>query len=70
MPAAVEMDRFCWAVSRLASVTWTVKLLVPAVVGVPEIAPEEDSVRPAGRAPVARAQVYGAIPPVAFNCAL
>src|SRR5436309_14461303 len=35
----------------LASVTCTVKLLVPVVVGVPEICPPEDSDNPAGSAP-------------------
>ena len=41
------------AVSELASVTWTVKLLVPVPVGVPEITPVlEASVNPAGRMPV------------------
>jgi hypothetical protein len=40
------------------------------VVGVPEIAPEEDSVRPGGRDPEVMVQVKGAVPPVAFNCAL
>ena len=33
------------------SATWTVKLKVPEVVGVPEMVPLEASVRPAGRAP-------------------
>jgi hypothetical protein len=40
------------AVALLLSVTWTVKLNVPAVFGVPLITPVEGaSVRPPGRAP-------------------
>ncbi len=39
------------AVLATESVTFTVKLEVPAVVGVPEITPAELSVRPAGRVP-------------------
>jgi len=53
------------AVRLLASVTWTVKLEVPAVVGVPEIAPAELKLNPAGRLPEEIDQVYGAVPPVA-----
>ena len=37
--------------------TWTVKLLSPEVVGVPEIRPWVERVRPAGRAPSDRDQV-------------
>ncbi|MEO8368210.1 MAG: hypothetical protein ABI806_03350 [Candidatus Solibacter sp.] len=47
------------------SVTLTVKENGPPVVGVPVIAPVVGlSVRPAGRAPEAIANVYGAVPPV------
>jgi hypothetical protein len=42
-------------------------VLVPAAVGVPEIAPEELMLRPAGN-PVAD-QVYGAVPPPATMAA-
>jgi hypothetical protein len=52
------------------SVTVSEKLNVPAVVGLPEIVPEELRVKPAGRLePVARAQVYGAVPPDALKAA-
>ena len=45
--------------------TLTLKEKGPAVVGVPVIAPVVvSSVRPAGRAPEAIANVYGAVPPV------
>jgi hypothetical protein len=40
----------------------------PVALGVPEIAPEDDSVKPAGS--VVDVQVYGELPPVAANCAL
>jgi hypothetical protein len=49
------------------SVTVTVNV-VPAPVGVPEIAPVVAfSVSPAGRLPVVIAQEYGVTPPVAAN---
>ena len=45
--------------------TWTVKLAVPAVVGVPVMAPvDEFSDKPAGRAPADKDQVFGVVPPV------
>ena len=53
-------------VVRLASFICTVKVLAPAVVGVPEMIPVEAArVRPAGRVPEAIDQVYGVWPPVA-----
>ncbi len=42
-----------------ASITCTVNSLVPAWVGVPEIIPAADSVRPAGRPPGLGTQAYG-----------
>ena len=45
------------AVSALASLTLTVKLEVPAVVGVPVIAPAALRLKPAGKLPVAIDQV-------------
>lgn len=44
------------------SVTCMPKVEDPAVVGVPEITPEVDSVRPAGSVPVATPNVYGVVP--------
>jgi hypothetical protein len=56
------------AVVLFASVTWTVKLDVPAVVGVPEITPVEAArLNPAGRLPVVINHVYGVWPPVAVS---
>jgi hypothetical protein len=52
------IDRFKLPVTPLLSVTWTVKLDVPAVVDVPLIIPvEEMSDNPPGRAPDVIAQV-------------
>jgi hypothetical protein len=52
----------------LLSVTVAVKLDVPLVVAVPEIAPVDAvSVRPVGRLPDVIDQLYGAVPPVACN---
>jgi hypothetical protein len=56
------------AVGAVESVTFAVKLNVPAVVGVPEIVPlAAASVRPAGNAPELMLQLYGVVPPLAAN---
>jgi hypothetical protein len=47
------------------SVTFTVKLLVPAVPGVPEIVPPADKVNPAGSVPTDTDHEYGGTPPAA-----
>jgi hypothetical protein len=53
------------------SVNLTVKLVVPAAVGVPEIAPALLKERPAGsEEPVARLHVSAPTPPLACNVAL
>ena len=55
--ATVKLRTFC-AERELASVTCTVKLLVPVTVGVPEITPvAEASDKPVGKAPVTTDQV-------------
>jgi hypothetical protein len=51
------------------SVTFTVKLNVPLVVGFPEITPEPDSDSPGGRAPDVTDHVYGGVPPLAARVA-
>ena len=52
----------------LESVTCTVKLVVPVALGVPEIVPLEEIVRPAGKVdPDAKLQVYGEVPPPAVT---
>jgi hypothetical protein len=54
---------------ELESVTLTVTEEVPVVVGVPLIAPEMLSVRPAGKEPELIDQVYGEVPPLAAKVA-
>ena len=49
------------------SVALTVKLAVPAVVGVPEMVPLALRFSPAGSEPVDTDQVYGGVPPVAAS---
>ena len=44
------------------SVTCIPKVDAPAIVGVPEITPEEESARPAGSVPEASPNVYGVVP--------
>src|SRR3954468_3136132 len=60
------------AVCPLLSLTCTVKLLVPELLGVPEIAPvEAPRVSPAGRVPETTTdQLYGVTPPLAASVAL
>ena len=56
VPAAVPRE----------STTWAVKLNVPAVVGVPVIAPVDGfSVNPGGSEPLVIENVYGETPPAA-----
>jgi hypothetical protein len=68
-PAWIVIDRAFVAVSAGAwlSVTRTVKFDVPAVVGVPLMTPPELKLKPAGRLPVCRFQLYGVTPPVAAS---
>jgi hypothetical protein len=61
---ATTMLKLAVAVFEFASVTFTVKLAVPAVVGVPEITPAVLSVSPAGKLPDEIDQLYGEDPPV------
>ena len=59
------------AVGVVESVTFTVKLKVPDVVGVPEMAPlEAVKLSPAGNAPALMLQLYGVVPPLAARVAL
>jgi hypothetical protein len=70
-PAATVMLRALVAEMELASLTCTVKLLDPIVVGVPEIAPEAElRDKPAGKVPEEIDHVYGPVPPVAAKEAL
>jgi hypothetical protein len=54
-------------VGVVESVTLTVKVEDPAVVGVPEIVPLVERLKPAGKDPELMLQEYGAVPPVAAN---
>jgi hypothetical protein len=47
------------------SITFTVKLLVPALSGVPEIVPPADRVKPEGGVPSDTDHEYGGTPPEA-----
>jgi len=49
------------------STTRTVKLDIPAEVGVPLIVPSVDIVKPAGKDPEVTDQEYGASPPLAVS---
>ena len=67
----IVIDTTAVAVWAVESVTFTAKVKVPAVVGVPEITPPTLSVpSPGGRAPDVIAQVYAGVPPVATNVKL
>jgi hypothetical protein len=69
-PEATAMLKLADAVvaGEPESVTLTVKLEVPAVVGIPEIVPVDAvRVRPAGNAPEVILQLYGVVPFVAAN---
>ena len=54
----------------LASLTVTSKLKVPFVVGVPEIAPAVDNVKPVGKAPEVTAKLGVPNAPVCVNVLL
>jgi hypothetical protein len=56
-----------FAVGVVESVTFTVKVEEPAVVGVPEIVPPVERVKPAGKVPELILQEYGVVPPVAAS---
>jgi hypothetical protein len=50
--------------------TATVKVAVPLAVGIPDITPLPESVRPAGRLPDASDHVYPGVPPDALSVVL
>lgn len=66
---AIVSDNVVEAVAPALSVTWAVMLKEPDAVGVPDIKPVLESVKPAGSAPDAdvNAQAYGGLPPVAAS---
>src|SRR3990172_7910786 len=66
--ALTVIDSALVAVALLSSVTCTVKLDTPAVVGMPLISPVAlFSVSPAGRVPTVTAHTYGVFPPAAVS---
>ena len=70
-PEFTMMLSACVAVCALLSVAFTVKLLVPAAVGVPEITPVlAASDMPVGSVPETTDQVYGVVPPLAASVVL
>ena len=56
-------------VCPFASVATAVKLKVPDAVGVPEISPAAERVKPLGGAPAPVANAYGPCPPAAVSVA-
>jgi hypothetical protein len=53
----IEMEIDCVADIPVLSVTFTTKLKIPVAVGVPDMVPAEDSVKPGGSCPLATAHV-------------
>src|SRR5690348_15805578 len=68
--AAMNMVTDFAPVRLFECLCYTVNAAEPAVVGVPEIAPALESVRPAGSAPLVTLHVYGVLPSVAPNVVL
>lgn len=65
-PTAIVMEAWAVAIGDDASRTSTVKVDVPASVGVPAIVPEEGvRARPAGSVPETTLHMYGSLPPAA-----
>ena len=58
-------DNAAVATTNALSVTRTVKLLDPAVPGVPDIVPPAARLSPAGKVPLATDHAYGGVPPEA-----
>ena len=66
----IVIESGCCTVRDPLSVTRIVKFDVPALVGVPVIAPVDPfNVKPAGTLPTIVAHVYGVVPPVATTFA-
>ena len=65
--ALIVMEKSFVDEALLAPVTRTVKLELPAVVGIPSRTPVADRLRPAGSVPADTDQLYGLVPPVAAS---
>ena len=61
----IVCEKAALAVWEAESCTCAVKLKLPEAEGVPETAPVELSVTPAGSVPAVKDQLYGGAPPVA-----
>jgi hypothetical protein len=69
--AAIAIVTALLAIWPLASVTWTVNVKLPAVVGVPEMRPVEGpSANPLGRTPAVIDHANGEVPPLTVSCRL
>jgi translation initiation factor 2 alpha subunit (eIF-2alpha) len=66
----IENSLLAFCTGEEVSVTCTVKLYCAAVVGVPLIVPALLKAKPAGNAPDATVQEYGAVPPAADSVEL
>ena len=66
-PGLITSESEAVADADALSVAFTVKLAVPAVVGVPEMVPLVPRLSPAGSVPVDTDHVYGGEPPVAAS---
>ena len=65
--APIVIVKLPLAVALAESVTVTVKLELPAAVGVPAIPPAALIDNPFGRLPDVTVQLYGGVPPLAFT---
>ena len=63
--ALMVSEKAALVVWEAESCTCAVKPKLPAAEGVPETAPVELSVTPAGSVPAVKDQLYGGVPPVA-----
>jgi hypothetical protein len=64
-PGRTSREKPCVAVRLSASLTPAVKEKLPAPTACPEIVPEPDRLKPAGREPDDTLQLYGGLPPLA-----
>ena len=67
LAAAIVTCSAAVALFDAPSVTFAVKLNVPAAVGVPDSTPPVDSVNPPGTLPALTVHVYGVVPPLACS---
>src|SRR5574337_237700 len=68
LESMITMEKAFAADETFVSATCTVKLIVPAVVGAPDMTPVEPfNVKPSGRLPEEIDHEYGGLPPVAVR---